>query len=453
MRQARSRSFVKWLPFLAAGLLAACAHHGPPKPDIGPATAPPPMAGAPGYAADAAVPARQIRVRRGQTLYAVSREEDVPVRSLLDANGLQPPFRLKAGQVLTVPAVRQHIVRPGETLFGVARNSGVEVTTLVRLNHLQPPYRIRTGTAILLPPPVAAENQTTGTSGIWAPPQQVAMAPPAQGTPAPAYSPPPSSELETAPPNGTPQPDAEAAGGDSGLAMAPPQGGGDGTAMVPAGPVSTDESAAAPAVAAASGAVASEALGAPPSASGSAAPAPGQRPAPAAPVRTNAAQPANAPTIVDIPEGPPSAVAASPQIAAAMAAHPGPMSPIFDWPVRGRLLSLFGSGRGGINNDGINIAAPAGTTVTAAESGTVAYVGTMNGFGNLLLIKHGDGWITAYAHSDVILVRKGQRVHRGQPVARVGDTGGVAEPQLHFELRYNARAVDPLDHLPPLAAG
>ena len=120
----------------------------------------------------------------------------------------------------------------------------------------------------------------------------------------------------------------------------------------------------------------------------------------------------------------------------------------FAWPVQGRLISSFGAKSKGLYNDGINIAAARGTPVKAAENGVVAYAGNeLRGFGNLLLIKHADGWVTAYAHNETLLVKRGQVVRRGQVIARVGSTGGVATPQLHFELRKGKRAVDPRRYL------
>ena len=122
----------------------------------------------------------------------------------------------------------------------------------------------------------------------------------------------------------------------------------------------------------------------------------------------------------------------------------------FLWPVDGELLLNFGPKQGGLHNDGINIAAPRGSPVLAAENGVVAYVGNeLRGFGNLLLIKHDDGWMTAYAHNEAILVGRGARVERGQIVARVGDSGNVVTPQLHFEIRRGTRAVDPANLLAP----
>ncbi|MBK8174245.1 MAG: M23 family metallopeptidase [Rhodospirillales bacterium] len=126
----------------------------------------------------------------------------------------------------------------------------------------------------------------------------------------------------------------------------------------------------------------------------------------------------------------------------------------FVWPVQGRILSEFGPKGGGRYNDGINIAARSGSAVRAADSGVVAYAGNeLRGFGNVLLIKHAGGWMTAYAHNDAVLVARGERVQRGQVVARVGDSGNVDRPQLHFEIRKGKQAIDPLSQLPrPSAA-
>ncbi|WP_120496493.1 M23 family metallopeptidase [Kiloniella sp. EL199] len=113
-------------------------------------------------------------------------------------------------------------------------------------------------------------------------------------------------------------------------------------------------------------------------------------------------------------------------------------------PVKGKVISSFGPKEGGIHNDGINIAARKGTPVKAAENGVVVYAGSeLKGFGQMLLIKHSDGWVTAYAHTDQLLVGRGQRVKRGQDIAKVGNTGNVSKPQLHFEIRKGSEAVNP----------
>ncbi|MDJ0951216.1 MAG: M23 family metallopeptidase [Alphaproteobacteria bacterium] len=125
----------------------------------------------------------------------------------------------------------------------------------------------------------------------------------------------------------------------------------------------------------------------------------------------------------------------------------------FQWPVQGRVISRYGAKQGGQHNDGINIAAPRGTPILAAESGTVVYAGNeLRGFGNLLLIKHNGGWMTAYAHSQKLLVKRGQRVRRGQLIARVGSSGIVDRPQLHFEIRKGTRAINPEPLLAALPA-
>lgn len=121
----------------------------------------------------------------------------------------------------------------------------------------------------------------------------------------------------------------------------------------------------------------------------------------------------------------------------------------FIWPVSGKVISNFGNLGKGRKNEGINISAAKGTAVKAADKGTIAYAGNgLKGFGNLILVKHNDGYITAYAHTDQMLVKKGQTVQRGQKIATVGQTGGVTTPQLHFEVRAGKKAVNPRKYLP-----
>src|SRR5262249_27873669 len=151
-------------------------------------------------------------------------------------------------------------------------------------------------------------------------------------------------------------------------------------------------------------------------------------------------------------------VAAAPAaIAPAAAPPPDTAAPRsagkFMWPVNGKGVSLYGVKQGGQHNDGINIAAPLGTPVRAADNGVVVYAGNeLRGFGNLLLVRHADGWVSAYAHCDALLVKRGDQVRRGQVIARVGQTGAVASPQLHFELRKSGQAVDPTSELGPQGA-
>jgi murein DD-endopeptidase MepM/ murein hydrolase activator NlpD len=115
----------------------------------------------------------------------------------------------------------------------------------------------------------------------------------------------------------------------------------------------------------------------------------------------------------------------------------------FGWPVNGNVISGFGTSANGERNDGINIAIAMNTPIHAAASGTVNYADTLNGYGNLVLIKHADGYVTAYAHADRLLVARGDFVTKGQVIGYAGRTGDVDSPQLHFEIRHDTTPVDP----------
>jgi murein DD-endopeptidase MepM/ murein hydrolase activator NlpD len=170
---------------------------------------------------------------------------------------------------------------------------------------------------------------------------------------------------------------------------------------------------------------------------------------PATEAKGEAATPTtNSSAIVPPPAAPSFTAPAPPTAPDPPASHSGNT---FSWPVRGRILAAYGSSSDGTHNDGINIGAPRGAPVQAADAGVVAYTGNeLRGYGNLILIKHADGWISAYAHCDQLLVKRGDKVARGQVIARVGATGNVNEPQLHFELRHGRQAVDPREFLTPL---
>jgi murein DD-endopeptidase MepM/ murein hydrolase activator NlpD len=122
--------------------------------------------------------------------------------------------------------------------------------------------------------------------------------------------------------------------------------------------------------------------------------------------------------------------------------------PKFRWPANGRIIAGFGPKTNGQQNDGINIAVPENTPVKAAEEGVVAYAGNeLKGFGNLVLVRHSNGYVTAYAHAKELLVKRGDQVKRGQVIARSGQTGNVNAPQLHFEVRKGASPLDPTKFL------
>lgn len=114
------------------------------------------------------------------------------------------------------------------------------------------------------------------------------------------------------------------------------------------------------------------------------------------------------------------------------------------WPAQGKIIAGFGGRPDGTHNDGINLSVPLGTDVHAAESGVVAYAGSeLKGYGNLVLVRHDNGWVTAYAHNEELLVKRGDKVARGQVIAKAGKTGTVDQPQVHFELRQGSKPVDP----------
>jgi len=319
----------------------------------------------------------KITLDRNQTVYDVARHYQVPVRGIIEANDLAPPYRLGVGMVLILPQAREHVVVAGDTLNGIAASYGVDASSLARSNDLEPPYAIRVGQALILPAQAERGNSSR-------PMYAAASAIPSR----PRFS----SDSPTQPVSSGRIESPETAPGDHSSALPPPP-------PFPPSPMSANASV-----------------------SRSSARAGGRA--------ANAVQPVAASI-----KSPPSATAGSGRG--------------FLWPVHGRVVSAFGTADNGTHNDGINIAAPSGTPVLAAEDGEVAYAGNeLRGYGNLVLLKHAGGYLTAYAHNSKLLVHKGERVSRGQPIARLGATGAVGEPQLHFEIRSGRNAVDPMPLLP-----
>jgi murein DD-endopeptidase MepM/ murein hydrolase activator NlpD len=170
---------------------------------------------------------------------------------------------------------------------------------------------------------------------------------------------------------------------------------------------------------------------------------------------TQAPKPANAPKVASVPAAP---VAAPTAAVITPAAHePEPPKakadvtaamPSFRWPVNGRVITAFGPKPSGQQNDGINVSVPEGTPIKAAEDGVVAYAGNeLKTYGNLVLVRHSNGYVTAYAHASEIMVKRDDPVKRGQIIAKAGQTGSVAAPQLHFEIRKGSTPVDPAPFL------
>ena len=253
-----------------------------------------------------------IVVRQGDTVYSLSRRHDVPIRTLIEINGLRAPYVLSVGQRLKRPVVSTHIVDKGETVYSISRRYGVDMSTLVRQNNIYYPYAIVPGQVLVIPGSVVQSAGKTAAKKKYA----------------------------------------------------------------------------------------------------------------AASKKSKPSKTIRLPT-------PPSREAGR-----------------FAWPLKGKITAEFGSAGAGRHNDGINIKAEKGTPVKAAENGVVAYAGNeLKGFGNLLLLKHADGWVTAYAHNSKLLVKRGQTVNRGDVIAHVGKTGSATEPQLHFEIRKGTKAVNPRNYL------
>lgn len=181
-------------------------------------------------------------------------------------------------------------------------------------------------------------------------------------------------------------------------------------------------------------------------------------PAPVAPVAVATAAPVATRVASAVPEPvqkvrmattttPPEVAAAAPESPVKAAEATGAL-PTFRWPVRGRVITSYGAKTNGKANDGINVAVPEGTPVKAAEDGVVAYSGNeLKGYGNLILVRHSNGYVTAYAHASELMVKRGETIKRGQVIAKSGQSGEVSSPQLHFEIRKGSSPVDPLSFL------
>ena len=281
------------------------------------------------------VPGGSYRVVSGDTLRAIAERTGAGSEAIARANRLDPPFTIRPGQRLKIPAGRYHRVREGETGIAIARAYRVEWDRIIDLNALAPPYLLRTGMLLMLPPEseVAAMSMEQRAAAFQIDIEDLA------------------------------------------------------TGAEPA--IAENE--------------------APP------------------PPRTKA---------VALPPDKP-------------VAEPTTFTGRFSWPLTGPVLTRFGPAGGGRVNQGIKIATTRGAPIHAAADGVVAYAGDeISVYGGLILIKHGQGWLTAYGHLETLLVARGQKVSRGEVIGYAGETGSARQPQLHFEIRRNRTPVDPVKELP-----
>lgn len=285
--------------------------------------------------------ARLYKVEAGDTLGRIAEKTGAGAEAIAYENDMGPPFAVRVGQTLKIPAGRWHRVRAGETGIAIARAYGVEWSRVVSANHLVEPYILRTGQRLRLPS--TAEVATMSVEDRAA-----------------AFR----------------------------LDIGDLISGGEPALSASAQPI---------------------------------------KPRPAPPgVKPKAPLPAT------------TAVAAA-----------SPFNGRFTWPVTGPLLVRFGPQGGGRRSEGINISAAEDTPIRAAADGVVIYAGTdIALYGGLILIRHSDRWTTAYGHAAELLVSRGQAVKRGQPIARVGESGSVDSPQVHFEIRQGRKPIDPVTLLP-----
>ncbi len=400
---------------------------------------------------------RDYVVERHDHVDLIARALGTTREVIVRANHLRAPYRLHPGQHLKVPVEKAYEVKSGDTLAAVARRFDVGLSDLASLNDLTERSRLSAGEEIALPAdfhdlgpsrekvvstvmerrtilepsprryahaaaPAPATRAAAPQRYAYATPPAYRASAPTSRAPAPVYRP-------SAPAYRAPAPVYRAP------APAYPQTASSTSSPTPQGGVYHPRSEAA--------------------AEGRrsyAAPSP-----PAAPYRSPQTY-AYAP--------PPSPVYRPPVYRAPVYRAPGPPQAAptesvnqvlslargrFIWPVRGEVISSFGVKGEGRRNDGVDLSSPLGSVVRAAAAGQVVYAGDqVPGFGNLVLIKHADGWVTAYAHLETVEVHMRQEVAQGEEIGQVGESGGVGQPQLHFEVRYAASPADRAMPINPL---
>jgi murein DD-endopeptidase MepM/ murein hydrolase activator NlpD len=290
-------------------------------------------------------------------------------------------------------AAQTIIVRPGDTVYSLARNHGIDRKEIIAANHLQAPYMLKAGQRLRLPGTAmdaASLKSLPGSTSPYTVASGETLYSIARKKGVTVY--------ELAYINGIAPPfDLKV-----GEHLKIPNHGAAASRIAHAGPRAAAESEGGPLLAI------------------------GQRPMP----------PASAPE--------PKERTASLKRRAGVEHHS-----TFIWPVRGRVISDYGVKGAGRRNDGINIAVPPGSPVHASRAGEVIYAGNgLRGYGNLVLIRHDDGFVSAYAHNSHLLVKRGDFVQQGQVIADSGESGGVTRPQVHFEIRKNRQPVDPESFLP-----
>jgi murein DD-endopeptidase MepM/ murein hydrolase activator NlpD len=385
-------------------------------------------------------------VRKGDTVDEISDRMGLTRKELAALNGLKSPYALKPGQVLKGPAETQkaYVATQGDTLSVVARRFGTTSKALAATNGLKTTSTLRSGQRLILPDGVRDRGPIRETVRTPAPPATrpaVAVKPPATEPEAPLEAPleDPSTRapsLRTEPGQGSPPPSAPV------QTPAPPPVPVTPPPRVPLPPVPVPEVVAPKPVLP---------LPAPPPVVRTTPPP--MTPPPVRPPPSRTPPPVVVPTPAPPAPRPQSGGFTPPPTSSTTPLTDAQIATLgkgrFVWPIRGEILSDFGPKGTGQRNDGVNIRTARGAPVRASAAGEVVYAGDqVPGFGNLVLIKHPDGWVTAYAHMSNVDVKIQQKVLQGQQIGEAGDTGGVSEPQLHFEIRY---APTPAERARPVA--
>lgn len=347
-----------------------------------------------GRLVDADGPRKTYEVKSGDNLIAIARKLDTTVDQLREDNDLKSDV-IRPGQELKGPQtkVKAYTVAQGDTLSAIGRRFNVTASAIAEANDMSTSATLRVGQRLVLPAGFKDQGPIVTTSRVLV------------DAPRPAAPPVRVAQAETPPPAPTPP------------ARTPPP--------VRATPTPAES----------------------PAQRRETPPATPRQPQPYSPPPST--QPRTAPSAAPVVGAP----VASPPPSDSQITQMG--RGVFIWPLRGEVIAGFGPRGTGQRNDGLNIRANTGDPVRAAAAGDVVYAGDqVPGFGNLVLIKHPDGWVTAYGHLSRIDVKMQQKVTQGQQIGQAGASGGISEPQLHFEVRYapnpqeRARPVDPALVLP-----
>ena len=328
----------------------------------------------------------EIIVQKGDTLYSISKKNDVPLRDLIESNNLEPPYALKAGSALKVSSPNYHESREGDTLYSISRMYDMKVNDVIALNNLKFPYSIYPGDKVKVTKK-AGENKNIeikkGDKNI-----QIASESKPKNEKS-SFKPSEEKAKEISEKNHSKEIEK--------YGFKPSE--------VRAMEINNKNNA----------------------------------------TNSKTAQNIINPTKNEIVE---TKLSINKPIDKDSIKKIANKTNRFSWPVRGEVISKFGPKSAGLYNDGINIKASEGQAVGASEDGIVAYVGNeLKGYGNLVIIKHSGGWISAYAHLKNSLVERGQKINKGQKIGNVGNSGKVKFPQLYFGLRRGRDAVNPESYL------